>query len=258
MRWRGAAVAAPSIVNTQTPNKGGRLLVGSAGGGAKDKLDPHAPDSNPDIARVFALYEPLAERNQNYEFKLVLAEEITGNAIADVWTVRLRQGVEFQNGKTLTSDDAIASIQRMIDPKRSSASSSLADIDPNGFKKLDDRTFSIQLKQPYGTFDVQLGQYIAQGSVRIDGEDLLRLLPGALRAKRGVTVSYVPQDPGTALNPAQRVGERIEEMLLVHDRCRGNAMNRNVFITCAVTDAGATTDKASTFRSRRSRSPPRR
>ena len=162
-------------MDAQTPNKGGRLLVGSAGGGAKDKLDPHAPDSNPDIARVFALYEPLAERNQNYEFKLVLAEEITGNAIADVWTVRLRQGVEFQNGKTLTSDDAIASVQRMIDPKRSSASSSLADIDPNGFKKLDDRTFSIQLKQPYGTFDVQLGQYIAQGSVRIEGEELLRL-----------------------------------------------------------------------------------
>ena len=155
----GAALALPGIAHAQTPKKGGRLLVGSAGGGAKDKLDPHAPVSNPDIARVFALYEPLAERDQNYEFRMVLAEEITGNATADVWTVRLRQGVEFHNGKTLTADDAIASIQRMIDPKRSSASSSLADIDPNGFKKLDDRTFSIQLKQSYGTFDVQLGQY---------------------------------------------------------------------------------------------------
>jgi len=60
------------------------------------------------------------------------------------------------------------------------------------------------------------GARIAQGSVRIDGEDLLRLSPGALRAKRGMIVAYVPQDPGTALNPALRVGEQIEEMLLVH------------------------------------------
>jgi peptide/nickel transport system ATP-binding protein len=60
------------------------------------------------------------------------------------------------------------------------------------------------------------GARIAQGSVRIDGDDLLRLPPEPLRAKRGRTVAYVPQDPGTALNPALRVGEQIEEMLLVH------------------------------------------
>src|SRR5215471_877993 len=65
----GATLAAPNIAHAQTPKRGGRLLVGSAGGGAKDKLDPHAPVSNPDIARVFALYEPLAGRDQNYEFR---------------------------------------------------------------------------------------------------------------------------------------------------------------------------------------------
>jgi len=139
--------------------RGGRLLIGSAGGGAKDKLDAHGPISNPDIARVFALYEPLAKHNANYEFEMVLAEEISGNASADVWTVRLRPGVEFHNGKTLTADDAVASIQRLIDPKRSAAASSLADIDPQGFKKLDDRTFTIQLNQPFAAFDIQLGQY---------------------------------------------------------------------------------------------------
>lgn len=141
------------------PKRGGRLLVGSAGGGAKDKLDAHGPVSNPDIARVFALYEPLAMRNANYEFEMVLAEEISGNASADVWTIRLRRGVEFHNGKTMTADDVIASIQRMIDPKRSSGASSLADIDPQGFRKLDERSFTIQLKQPFAAFDIQLGQY---------------------------------------------------------------------------------------------------
>src|SRR5262249_47291004 len=135
-------------------------LVGSAGGGAKDKLDAHSPVSNPDIARVFALYEPLAKRNANYEFEMILAEEISANPTADVWTVRLKPGVVVHNGNTVTADDAIFSIQRIIDPKDPKAGATgLSDIDFNGFKKLDDRTFSIQLKQPFATFDVQLGEY---------------------------------------------------------------------------------------------------
>jgi peptide/nickel transport system substrate-binding protein len=167
-----ALTALPGLAAAQgAPKKGGRLLVGCAGGGAKDKLDAHAPVSNPDIARVFALYEPLAMRNQDYKLEMVLAEEISGNATADVWTVRLRAGVEFHNGKTLTADDAIASFQRIIDPKRSGASSSLSDIDPQGFKKLDERTFSIQLKQPSGLFDAQISQY-GSGIVPADYDPL--------------------------------------------------------------------------------------
>ena len=144
----------------QAPKKGGRLLVGCAGGGAKDKLDPHTPVSFPDISRVFALYEPLAARDANYEFQMVLAEEISANPTADLWTVRLKQGVEFHNGKTVTADDAIASIQRIINPKDpKSGAAGLSDIDPDGFKKLDERSFSIKLKAPFAEFDSQLGQY---------------------------------------------------------------------------------------------------
>jgi peptide/nickel transport system substrate-binding protein len=155
----GAALSAAPSSAQGVPRKGGRLLVGCAGSGAKDKLDAHGPISNPDIARVFALYEPLAWRNQNYEFQMVLADEISANPAADVWTVRLKKGIEFHNGKPLTAADAIASIQRLIDPKRSSAASSLADIDSAGFKALDDLTFSIRLTQPNATFDTQIGQY---------------------------------------------------------------------------------------------------
>jgi peptide/nickel transport system ATP-binding protein len=37
-----------------------------------------------------------------------------------------------------------------------------------------------------------------------------------LRALRGATVSYVPQDPGTALNPNLRIGQQIMEVLVYH------------------------------------------
>jgi peptide/nickel transport system ATP-binding protein len=60
------------------------------------------------------------------------------------------------------------------------------------------------------------GLSVAGGQIRLDGTDLLRLKPAALRALRGAVVSYVPQDPAAALNPALRVGYQLREVLRVH------------------------------------------
>jgi len=60
------------------------------------------------------------------------------------------------------------------------------------------------------------GAAITAGKVLIGGADVLQATAPQLRALRGRTVAYVPQDPGTALNPALRVGEQIDEMLRVH------------------------------------------
>ena len=68
----------------------------------------------------------------------------------------------------MTADDAIFSIQRIIDPNNPKVGAAgLTDIDPQGFKKIDERTFSIQLKQPFAVFDEQLGQYF-NGIVPVD------------------------------------------------------------------------------------------
>jgi peptide/nickel transport system ATP-binding protein len=60
------------------------------------------------------------------------------------------------------------------------------------------------------------GLQISSGQVRLNGSDLLALSPGQLRAVRGAKVSYVPQDPSSALNPALRVGTQLREALQVH------------------------------------------
>jgi peptide/nickel transport system ATP-binding protein len=60
------------------------------------------------------------------------------------------------------------------------------------------------------------GARIAGGSVRIEGRDILGLPAEQLRALRGRTVSYVPQDPGAALNPALRIRLQLEETLVAH------------------------------------------
>ena len=60
------------------------------------------------------------------------------------------------------------------------------------------------------------GLSVTGGEIRLDGTDLLRLRPARLRALRGAVVSYVPQDPAAALNPALRVGYQLTEVLRVH------------------------------------------
>jgi peptide/nickel transport system ATP-binding protein len=60
------------------------------------------------------------------------------------------------------------------------------------------------------------GLRITAGQVLLDGTDLLALSPRDLRAARGARVSYVPQDPSAALNPALRVGTQVREILKVH------------------------------------------
>ncbi len=55
-----------------------------------------------------------------------------------------------------------------------------------------------------------------RGSVDLEGIDILKLGRPALNALRGNTVSFVPQNPTTALNPGMRAGEQIGECLAAH------------------------------------------
>jgi peptide/nickel transport system ATP-binding protein len=73
------------------------------------------------------------------------------------------------------------------------------------------------------------GARVAGGSVRIAGRDLLALSADELRRMRGGLVSYVPQDPSSALNPNLRVGRQLEEVLAAH-RFGASAEDRRVRI----------------------------
>jgi peptide/nickel transport system ATP-binding protein len=53
------------------------------------------------------------------------------------------------------------------------------------------------------------GVTIREGSVRVQGEELIGRSEGFLRHARGRLVSYVPQDAAVSLNPAMRVGSQV-------------------------------------------------
>jgi peptide/nickel transport system substrate-binding protein len=142
---------------------GGILIHGATGGGSKDTLDPHAPVTNPDIARVSNLYEPLLFWNSNYELEPALAESIEGSADAATWTIKMRPGVTFHNGKTVTAEDAWFSIQRFANPEAPlSAGGQLSQIiDFDATKVVDETTLELVLNTPYAILDSLLAEYTA-------------------------------------------------------------------------------------------------
>jgi peptide/nickel transport system ATP-binding protein len=60
------------------------------------------------------------------------------------------------------------------------------------------------------------GIVVRAGSVEIGGEAILGRDERSLRGLRGRVVSYVPQDPGGALNPSLRIGDAIMDVLRAH------------------------------------------
>ena len=87
----------------------------------------------------------------------VLAEELTPNEDATEWTVRIKQGITFHNGKDLTADDVIYTFRTVLNPKApGSAAAGLASIDAKGMTKLDAYTVRIPCSTPFATLSESL------------------------------------------------------------------------------------------------------
>ena len=59
---------------------------------------------------------------------------------------------------------------------------------------------------------------VTDGRIELEGQDLLKLGPSAMRDMRARKMSMIFQEPMTALNPVIRVGKQIEEVLSTHTR----------------------------------------
>lgn len=141
--------------------KGGIYSHGATGGGLKDTLNPHFPVTNPDIARCLNLYEPLLRWNSKYEIEPAVAEGIESTPDALTWTVRLREGVEFHNGKTVHAEDVMHTLAVVTDEKKPSPGGvQLMEIlDLKNSRIVDPRTIRLSLKKPYAILDQLLAEY---------------------------------------------------------------------------------------------------
>ncbi|HJV94957.1 MAG TPA: dipeptide ABC transporter ATP-binding protein [Albitalea sp.] len=62
---------------------------------------------------------------------------------------------------------------------------------------------------------------VTQGSIVVEGEDVLALPESNMRAVRGGKIGMIFQEPSTSLNPVMRVGDQIVEAIETHTPLRG-------------------------------------
>ena len=86
------------------------------------------------------------------------------------------------------------------------------------------------------------GARITGGSVRIDDAEVLTLRAQALRRVRGGLVSYIPQDPAAALNPALRIRRQLEEGLEQHAPGR-SSVQRSAAIAAGLAEVDLPADR---------------
>ncbi|MCZ7590473.1 MAG: ABC transporter substrate-binding protein [Gaiella sp.] len=159
----GDAARAASLASLAGDAKrGGTLRVGIAGGSPTDDFDMAHINGPSATVRGQVFYETLTYLDGQFRLHNdFLVDECRPNATADQWTVRLKQGVEFHNGKTVTADDVLYSIKRLMNPKSgATAAGQLTAIDLKKTKKLDNRTVRFVLKRPQSFFDYLLSDIV--------------------------------------------------------------------------------------------------
>ena len=140
---------------------GGTLTVGATGGVPSNTLDPNSGAlGDPQVARLTLLYNALVVLDVNAQTRFDLAESITPNSDATEWTIKLRKGITFHDGKPLTADDVIFTLKRVTDPaKPLNAAKSLGPMDVANISKVDDLTVKVPYKSPYATLIEQMATY---------------------------------------------------------------------------------------------------
>jgi len=102
----------PRLARAETPVKGGHLIAGIAGGGGTDSLDPATFATNMQRNLACQFGNLLMNIGPGGEMEAELAESWAMTDEANRWVIKLRAGVEFTNGKSLTAADAVYSINR--------------------------------------------------------------------------------------------------------------------------------------------------
>jgi len=103
------------------PRKGGHLVLGINNASTSDRLDPAA------YSEIYAyligaqIFNTLIELEEGGKLRPALAESWEPRNGATEWVFKLRKGVQFHNGKTLTAADVFYSLNHHRGPQSKSA-----------------------------------------------------------------------------------------------------------------------------------------
>ena len=102
------------------PKKGGTMRLGMYGGESTNSMDPALAASQVPFQVNMTWGEGLVEVNPDGTINNRLAEEISSNADATEWKFKIRSGVEYHKGGTVSADDVVATLKRHTDEKSQS------------------------------------------------------------------------------------------------------------------------------------------
>ena len=187
--WMSQAQAA-------SPQKGGTLKAGLAHGSTTDSLDPATYENGFTIAMDYSLFNHLTEVDVDGQLIPELAESWEASDDASQWTFKLRKGVEFHNGKTLTADDVVASINhhRGEDTKSAAAKivAPITDVKSDGADTVVFKLESGNADFPFIVSDYHLAICPGQGRQGIDWQSGIG------------TGGYKPEEPSSRVCALRR------------------------------------------------------
>lgn len=113
----GLSAAAANLIWAEagladTPKKGGHFVLGLKGGESTNTLDPALSASHVTAKALRAFGNTLTVVSADGGLEPSIAESWEASEDAKDWTFRIRKGVEFHNGKTLTPEDVQLTLAR--------------------------------------------------------------------------------------------------------------------------------------------------
>ncbi len=141
-----------------TPKTGGRLIMAADQHGPNDTLDPALFTSAADYFRGRMFYGSLTRLTDTLGYEPELAEEVLSNDAATEWTFKIRKGVEFHNGKSLTADDVLYTMNRHMGENSVSKASALVSM-VDRWEKVNNHEVKAILSSPNADLPIALGTF---------------------------------------------------------------------------------------------------
>ena len=158
----GVAAATANVMLSEAaraagPVKGGTLKLGMNGGASTDTLDPGlmASQAMQAVGRFWG--NRLVGVSADGDIEMKLAESIESTPDAKTWRFTMRRGVEYHNGRTVTAEDALKTIQRHSDSE--SKSGALGLVKGIESMKVDGDVFELTLEQPNSDLPFLMADY---------------------------------------------------------------------------------------------------
>ncbi len=127
------------------------LIMDIDGGRLQDPegvWNPYVPGNRRDQGFHQVCLEPLQILNyQTGEFEPWLAESFTANETLDVWTLKLRDGITWQDGEPLNADDVVFTLNMLLSTPELGGSAEQNQW-VESVEKIDDLTVQFNLKAP--------------------------------------------------------------------------------------------------------------